>query len=102
MQEAYRAKQVTFEAYSLFFRRKDMLVLQGTFLFLFLLVFGLMFGASPLMIAGFTIILIYGLWLQSHAKSLVQILLYSFLWALSSFVVIVAVMVLVVALGFMD
>lgn len=102
MQEAYRAKQVTFEAYSMFFRSKDMLVLQGAFLFLFLLVFGLMFGAPPLMIAGLTLILIYGLWLQSLAKNLLQIFLYALLWGLTSFAAGVAIMFLMVALGFMN
>lgn len=99
MHEAYRKREVSLETYSLFFRTKEMLMIQGIFLMSFLFFFAFIFGMPLFMVLGASVLLIYGMWLQSLAKNMLQIMLYAFLWAISSFAVTVLIAVWLVKIG---
>ncbi|WP_175438399.1 hypothetical protein [Fusibacter sp. 3D3] len=95
--------EITYEEFHSFFRRKDMLLIQFVCLLSFLLIMGYI-NDMPLYVAiGASIVLAYGILLQTKAKTIKEQFMYSALWAISSFIIIVLILIIAVEVfGFMN
>lgn len=96
MQIGFFTGEVDYSEYSSFFRRKDNIIIQFLILFIFLVVMGFLNDIPIYIMIWATIVLIYGCILQSKAKTVKQQMLYSFIWAITSFLVSVIILFLAV------
>ncbi|QEK12951.1 hypothetical protein FQB35_11780 [Crassaminicella thermophila] len=96
MQIAFFMGEIDYIEYSKFFRRKDNIIIQFTILFIFLVVMGTIYDIPMYMIIWSTIIMIYGFLMQTKATTLKQQMLYSFIWATTSFLISVIMLFLAV------
>ena len=92
----YFSGNISYEEFSAFFRRKECLVAQYLFLLFFLVVASLMMEIPAIISIAMAIVMLYAVALVSLAKTVKQQLLYSALWAISSFITLCIILVVAV------
>lgn len=103
MQIAFCSGEIDYYEYSKYFRKKENLIIQFIMLFSFMVVMGLIFQIPVYVIIGGTLVMMYGFVLQSKAYTVKQQMLYSFIWAITSFVTIAIILIVAVEFfGFMQ
>lgn len=92
MQIAFFMGEVHYSEYYKFYRRRDNLIIQFIILFIFLVVMGFIYNIPIYMVIWCTVIMIYAFILQAKATTLKQQIIYSFIWAITSFLVSIIVL----------
>lgn len=88
----YLYRGITYEEFAAFFRRKDCLAVQYSFLMLFLWG-GCLISKIPLAVCiGGSVVMLYGVILISLARTVRQQMIYSAVWAISTFMILCTVL----------
>lgn len=85
----YTRREIGIEEYGAFFRRKDAMIVQLVFLMLPLIILSVFQVIPWYVAAGVLIEFLYAGFLLSFAKNMGQHMLLSFVWAVTSFAVVV-------------
>lgn len=97
--KAYMNNEISFENYLLFFREPGPLLLQYLLLQLFLVLASLYMGLPLFMIVWASLILLYGVAIQSGAHSVRSLMIRASIWAITSF--ILSVLYLFIAIEYL-
>ena len=98
MQVALFTGEIDYVEYSKFMRKKENIIIQVTVVLAFLIIMGLIFDFPIYMIVSSVILIIFGVILQRNSYTFKKQIVNSFIWAITSF--IVSVIVLIIAVEF--